>query len=158
MTTYIQKNKTTAYEDAKLENGNVEVALQFYWMPRTKSRFGQPFEMERDWQGLMNELQASQDKSYPPPSSFQDEPITKSGEPLQSRHLIHVTVPKQDVQYLKSAVKVHWACSMFTSLCGASGRPYLLSGKEYNDPAMQLYQDQGRQSKEGDRSSTVEFA
>ncbi|OBS28286.1 hypothetical protein FPOA_02227 [Fusarium poae] len=146
------------FEDTTLENGNVEVTLQFHWMPRTKGRFGKAFDMESDWQNLMDELQVSQDNNYPPPLSFQDEPITKSGEPLRSGHLIHVIVPEQDVQYLKSAVKVHWACSMFTSLCGASGRPYLLSGKEYDDPAMQCYQDQGRQGQQGDKSSTFEFA
>ncbi|KAG8357733.1 hypothetical protein FVEN_g4483 [Fusarium venenatum] len=138
------------YEDAKLQYGNVKVALQFYWMPRTKGRFGQPFDMENDWQHLMDELQASQDKSYPPPSSCENEPTTTSGEPLRSGHLIHVIVPDQDVRYLKSAVKVHWACSMFTSLCGASGRPYLLSGKEYDNPIMHRVQHQAIWEEQGD--------
>ncbi|GKU16811.1 unnamed protein product [Fusarium langsethiae] len=138
------------YGDSKLEDGEVEVALQFYWMPRLKGRFGQPFDLESDWQHLMEELQASQDKSYPPPPSLENEYITKSGEPLRSGHLIHLVVPEQDAQFLKSTVKVHWACSLFTSLCGASGRPYLLSGMEYDDPAMQWVQDQARQEEEGD--------
>ncbi|KPA44312.1 hypothetical protein FLAG1_02793 [Fusarium langsethiae] len=97
-----------------------------------------------------SQLQASQDKSYPPPPSLENEYITKSGEPLRSGHLIHLVVPEQDAQFLKSTVKVHWACSLFTSLCGASGRPYLLSGMEYDDPAMQWVQDQARQEEGGD--------
>uniref|UniRef100_A0A4E9EIY9 HNH nuclease domain-containing protein n=1 Tax=Gibberella zeae TaxID=5518 RepID=A0A4E9EIY9_GIBZA len=117
-------------------------------MPRLKGRFGQTFDMETDWQPLMDELQASQDKSYPPPSSFEKQPITTSGEPLRSGHVTYVTVPEQDVRHLKSAVKVHWACSMFTSLCGASGRPYLLSGKEFGNDVFQWVQDQARQEEE----------
>lgn len=136
------------HEDVRLVNDDVEVALQFYWMPRLKGRFGQTFDMETDWQPLMDELQASQDKSYPPPSSFEKQPITTSGEPLRSGHVIYVTVPEQDVRHLKSAVKVHWACSMFTSLCGASGRPYLLSGKEFGNDVFQWVQDQARQEEE----------
>ncbi|QPC67830.1 hypothetical protein HYE67_010061 [Fusarium culmorum] len=136
--------------DTKLENGDVEVALQFYWLPQPKARFGQVFDMKKDWQGLMDDLQEHQDKGFPPPAFWNDDCTTKSGEPLRSGHLIYVIVSEQHVEYFKSAIQVHWACSVFTSLCGASGRPYLLSGKEYEDRTMQRFQDLGRQGKEGD--------
>jgi hypothetical protein len=80
---------------------------------------------------MIDDLESFYNKGYPLPSSYDGDLTTKLGEPLRSGHLIYVTIPGHGVKYFKSAVNIHWACVVFTALCGALGRAHLLSDRRF---------------------------
>ncbi|RGP60797.1 hypothetical protein FLONG3_10716 [Fusarium longipes] len=129
------------FGEAKLEDGNYEATLQFYWMPQLQGCFGLIMDRASDW---FDELEEFQLEGYPPPSSYKHNLTTKSGEPLRSGHLIHVKIPEQDIENFKSVVKVHWTCVVFAALCGAAGRGHLLSGRDFDNEVMVYEQDKVR--------------
>jgi hypothetical protein len=137
------------YVDSEnLPGGSVKVTLEFYWMPQLRGRFGQVIGTESGWQDLIDELQTVQVKGYPPPASDYNELFTKSGTPLRSGHPIHITMSTQDAKRFKSVVGIHWACVLFTALCGAAGRPELLSGCYFDDPVLQWLQREARSNED----------
>ncbi|CAG7566425.1 unnamed protein product [Fusarium equiseti] len=113
-------------------NGEVRVTLQFHWMPILERRCG--LKMNIDRRGKRNDLR----KLVEDIRNFNQGPhvthkygtvMDKYGKPLRSGYLIYITMPKQDAEQCRDAVKVHWACVVYTALCGAAGKPWLLAAE-----------------------------
>ncbi|KAF5569293.1 hypothetical protein FPHYL_2108 [Fusarium phyllophilum] len=71
------------------------VTLQFRWMPQIKKRSGG------------STLRAT----------------TKTGAPLRSGHLIHICLPKDDVERLEVVINLQWCSILFMAFIGAAGSP-----------------------------------
>lgn len=113
-------------------NDEVRVTLQFHWMPLLELRWGQKMNIKR--RGARNDFR----KLVEDIKNFDQGPqvthkygtvMDKYGKPLRSGQLIHITMSKQDAEQCRDAVKVHWACVVYTALCGAAGRPWLLAAE-----------------------------
>ncbi|KAI1073010.1 hypothetical protein LB507_009128, partial [Fusarium sp. FIESC RH6] len=138
-------------DDEEYENGNTKLTLKFNWMPKLRARFGLAMdihsELPNDWTMMYKDLDAFE--NCPQPTDRHGEVLTQEGKPLRSGHIINITMPERDARRFRSAIKVHWGCIKFTALCGAAGRPWLLSGKP-EDKSMQKLQYKAR--KQDDRA------
>lgn len=124
----------------KFDGGMVCVTLQFYWMPQLKERSGRVLDIHghpNQWFQILADLDTFCKKGCPPPSSECDTLLTKSGEPLRSGHGIQLMMPEREAKHLKSVVAIHWACVVFTALCGGAGRPVLMSCGNMVNPEIQ---------------------
>lgn len=118
---------------------DIEITLQFHWMPILELRYGRKMDINRrgarnDYRKLVEDI-----KSFdqgPQVTHKYGTVMDGYGKPLRSGHLIHITMPKQDAEQCRDAVKVHWACVVYAALCGAAGRPWLLSD-EAQDQSME---------------------
>ena len=113
-------------------NGEVRVTLQFHWMPLLELRWGKRMNINR--RGARNDFR----KLVEDIKNFDQGPqvthkygtvMDKYGKPLRSGQLIYIAMSKQDAEQCRDAVKVHWACVVYTALCGAAGRPWLLAAE-----------------------------
>ncbi|KAJ4013775.1 hypothetical protein NW766_006014 [Fusarium irregulare] len=118
------------------DNDNFKVTLGFHWMPKLEPLFGQPIDINIFWT-LFSAQMEKFDNCPPPPGLEYGQVRDKSGELLKSGYRFDVLVPKQYVGQFQSGIDVHWACIRFTALCGAAGRPWLLSGMDPEDDTMQ---------------------
>lgn len=138
-------------EDEEHENGSVTLTLKFKWMPKLRGRFGLVIDVHRelpnDWTTMYKELESFQ--NCPQPSNRHGKVLTQEGKPLRSGHIINITMSGRDARQFRSAIKVHWGCVKFTALCGAAGRPWLLSGKHPEDGSMEKLQSKARKQDEG---------
>ncbi|KAH7198752.1 uncharacterized protein B0J16DRAFT_410226 [Fusarium flagelliforme] len=113
-------------------NGEVRVTLQFHWMPLLELRWGQRMNINRrgsrnDFRKLVEDI-----KNFdhgPQITHKYGTVMDKQGKPLRSGQLIHIMMSKQDAEQCRDAVKVHWGCVVYTALCGAAGRPWLLAAE-----------------------------
>ncbi|RGP61628.1 hypothetical protein FLONG3_10462 [Fusarium longipes] len=126
---YVQQQKVDAEEE-------VEVELQFYWMPRLTPRFN---EIASD--ALVEEINTIHRAGYPPPQRYLHDWEAKfkhrGDRKAISGDTIKIKVPKGDAKRLESVVKVHWGCVLFTSLCGGAGCPAFLTGMKLQDRSIQ---------------------
>jgi len=144
-------------KDEESDNDEVKVTLKFHWMPKLSARFGLPMNIHQqpgnDWYMMRDQLKAFQDC---PPHTHHGKVVTQKGEVLQSGHIVNITMPKRDAPHFKKAIKVHWGCIKFTALCGAVGRPWLLSGKFPEEESMQKMQHKARKQDEGALEYTID--
>lgn len=129
-------------QEQSLGEGRVQVTLNLYWMPMLKGRFGQLMDLDKDWHALCGEL--ARFDNCPQESSRYGKLRTEANGPVLSGQTVNLTLPEDDVAQFKNAVKVHWASIAFTSVCGAAGRPWLLSGDDPEDESMMRRQDKAR--------------
>lgn len=117
------------------DNDNVKVTLGFHWMPKLETLFGEPIDIDIFWP--LFSAQMGRFDNCPPPPGFEHGKVRdKSGELLKSGYRFDVLVPKQHFARFQSGIEVLWACARFTALCGAAGRPWLLSGMDPEDESM----------------------
>lgn len=98
-----------------ISEGKGMATLQFRWMPQIKKRSGTTMNIhgtgsENDWLNLMAELDTFHSQ-YQPPPTIGDKTLratTKAGAPLRSGHLIHICLPKEDVEYLEVVISLQW--------------------------------------------------
>jgi hypothetical protein len=65
----------------------------------------------------------------------------KATRPPQSGDCVEVVVSSEsEALRLECAVKVHWACIVFTALLGGAGQAYRLTGMDHRNGALQPYQ------------------
>ncbi|KAF0637875.1 hypothetical protein FPSE5266_09426 [Fusarium pseudograminearum] len=111
-------------------DGKFEVLLRFYWMPQLTARFNKPvnaFDMEN----IIKEFKAFVQSDCPPPPHYPKEsPVPESGR------LIRLIMTKEEARKIESAVKVHWACVVYTALCGGAGRSQFLTGMDQSDGSL----------------------
>ncbi|KAG8672667.1 hypothetical protein FPOAC1_005943 [Fusarium poae] len=111
-------------------DGKFEVLLQFYWMPQLTARFNKPtnnFDMEN----IVREFKAFVQSDCPPPPHYPKEsPAPESG------YLIRLVMTQEEARKTESAVKVHWACVVYTALCGGAGRSQFLTGMDQSDGSL----------------------
>jgi len=114
---------------------SVRVVLRFYWMPRLPARVNQKTDaiIMEDLAASFNNFVAA---GCPRPTTVYY-PKECVG-PEKSGDRIHLVTRKEDEESLKSAVKVHWACVVYTALCGAAGRPEILIGMDQSDGSLQF--------------------
>ncbi|KAF5562564.1 hypothetical protein FNAPI_3138 [Fusarium napiforme] len=110
--------------------GKKMVTLQFRWMPQIKKRPGTTMNIhgtgpENDWLNLMAELDTFHAQHQPPPTIEGSilRTTTKSGAPLRSGHLVHISLPKEDVERLEVVITLQWCSILFMALIGAAGDP-----------------------------------
>ncbi|QGI68129.1 hypothetical protein CEK26_012087 [Fusarium fujikuroi] len=113
-----------------ISKGKGMATLQFRWMPQIKKRSGTAINIhgtgpENDWLNLMAELDAFYCQYQPPPTiGGKTLRVTnKAGEPLRSGHLIHICLPKEDVERLEVVISLQWCSILFMALIGAAGNP-----------------------------------
>ncbi|CVL01690.1 uncharacterized protein FPRN_11451 [Fusarium proliferatum] len=96
-----------------ISEGKGMATLQFRWMPQIKKRSGTTMNIhgtgsENDWLNLMAELDTFHSQ-YQPPPTIGDKTLratTKAGAPLRSGHLIHICLPKEDVECLEVVISL----------------------------------------------------
>ncbi|CZR46532.1 uncharacterized protein FPRO_11981 [Fusarium proliferatum ET1] len=96
-----------------ISEGKRMATLQFRWMPQIKKRSGTTMDIhgtgsENDWLNLMAELDTFHSQ-YQPPPTIGDKTLratTKAGAPLRSGHLIHICLPKEDVECLEVVISL----------------------------------------------------
>ncbi|KAF5626030.1 hypothetical protein F52700_8745 [Fusarium sp. NRRL 52700] len=110
--------------------GNEMVTLQFRWMPQIKKRPGTAMNIQgtgpdNDWLNLMAELDTFHAQHQPPPTIGGKalHATTKTGAPLRSGHLIHICLPKEDVERLEIVINLQWCSIIFMAFIGATGNP-----------------------------------
>ncbi|KAI1073003.1 hypothetical protein LB507_009122 [Fusarium sp. FIESC RH6] len=117
-------------------NNNVKVTLEFHWMPKLLPLFGEPIDDIDEFWTLLSEQMGQFDNCIPPPGLEYGQIGDKSGELLKTGYHFDVLVPRQHLARFQSGIDVLWACARFTALCGAAGRPWLLSGMDPGDESM----------------------
>ena len=138
-------------QEQLLGEGRVQVTLNLYWMPMLKGRFGLLMDLDKDWPTLCGELARFENCSQ---ESFEYGKLrTEAKAPVLSGHAVKITLPEDDVTQFKNAVNVHWASIVFTAVCGAAGRPWLLSGDDPEDESMMKRQDKARFEEDGQRKT-----
>ncbi|CZS77713.1 unnamed protein product [Fusarium graminearum] len=133
-----------------LDDGKVAVELQFYWMPFMSGRFNRPVgfnpedpseEVTSDYVSelpLFEELfiEMLLESNAAPGLNKLKNITTKFEERLRSGYSFHVTMPKEDAEKFKSVVKVHWACMVFTALCGGTCEAWYMTGRNQTDGSL----------------------
>ncbi|RFN53810.1 hypothetical protein FIE12Z_1844 [Fusarium flagelliforme] len=117
------------FEEAGQPNdkGIVKVKLRFYWMPQMTGRFNREAANNNELMDIVNEFNAFVRAGCPPPPTYpksDDFKVPKSGQ------LVVVERNAGDVESFRCAVKIHWACVMYTVLCGGAERPQFMTGKD----------------------------
>ncbi|OBS28323.1 hypothetical protein FPOA_02264 [Fusarium poae] len=117
--------------------GQALVNLQFYWMPKLPGRFNVDISKERfqaATEGLKLLQRFTTYYNQGCPTEFPES--SEIGKKLKSGHSIDMTMSEQDAMKLESAVKVHWACILFTALCGGAGRAWNLTGMDLSNGSL----------------------
>ncbi|KAL6916259.1 hypothetical protein FSST1_007754 [Fusarium sambucinum] len=110
---------------------NVYVVLRFYWIPQLTARFNQEINVA-DMNAIATEFNAFIAKGYPPPDRFSKTITTpRSGDRVQ------LLRTREEAPKFKSAAKVHWACILYTALCGGVGLAHFMTGMNQGDGSLQ---------------------
>ncbi|KAI1073150.1 hypothetical protein LB507_009131 [Fusarium sp. FIESC RH6] len=119
-----------------LNGGEVKVTLQFQWMPILRLRYGRTMSLDTskpndDFEKLVRDILHF--RQGPQVTEEYGKVMDKDGNPIESGRLVHITMSEEDAKQFVAAVKVHWACVLFTALCGGAGRAWLSSGEASKD-------------------------
>ncbi|KAG5808246.1 hypothetical protein H9Q74_005881 [Fusarium xylarioides] len=124
------------------------VTLQFRWMPQIKKRSGTMMNIhgtgpENDWLNLMAELDTFHAQHQPPPTIGGNtlRATTKTGAPLLSGHLIHICLPKEDVERLEVVINLQWCSILFMAFIGAAGSPEMPLRDSVHEKVMTWLED-----------------
>ncbi|CAG7561200.1 unnamed protein product [Fusarium equiseti] len=107
------------------DKGIVKVKLRFYWMPQMAGRFNREAANNNELMDIVNEFNAFVRAGCPPPPTY---PKAEGIKIPESGQLVVVERDAGDVEKFTSVVKIHWACVVYTALCGGAGRPQFLTG------------------------------
>ncbi|RBR25381.1 uncharacterized protein FIESC28_01818 [Fusarium coffeatum] len=119
---------------------NVHIVLRFYWMPKLTPRFNQVATVE-DMKTIATEFNDFVALGCPPPNG-----CPKTLTTLKSGDLVRLLrTSKEEAQKLKSAVKIHWNCILYTALCGGVGLAHFMTGMDQSDGSLQLRDEEYRQ-------------
>lgn len=128
------------YQDDDDDNENVHVVLRFYWMPKLTPRFNQVTTVE-DMKTIAREFNAFVALGCPPPNG-----CPKTLTTLKSGDLVRLLRTRgEEAQKLKSAVKIHWNCILYTALCGGTGLAHFMTGMDQSDGSLQPRDEEYRQ-------------
>ncbi|KAF5608458.1 uncharacterized protein FSUBG_4676 [Fusarium subglutinans] len=129
--------------------GKEMVTLQFRWMPQIKKRPRMTMKIhgtgpENDWLNLMAELDTFHAQHQPPPKIGGKtlRATTKAGTPLQSGHLIHICLPKEDVERLEVVINLQWCSIVFMAFIGAAGTPEMPLRDKLEEKVMTWLEDE----------------
>ncbi|UZP34930.1 hypothetical protein NXS19_002746 [Fusarium pseudograminearum] len=128
----------------KLGHGKASVKLKFYWMPKlpTRSNFdlGDGANLNSGHSQFRHEvfeLFKRIDAYYWHGCPTRFEETFRMGQTIASGHQVDIRMSEEDAEKFESVVKVHWACVLFTALCGAAGRAWDLTGMDLSDGSLQ---------------------
>jgi len=107
------------------DKGVVEVKLRFYWMPQMTGRFNRETTNKNEMKDIANEFNAFVRAGCPPPPTY---PKGEGIKIPESGQVVVVERDAGDVEKFRCAVKMHWACVVYTALCGGAGRPQFMTG------------------------------
>ncbi|KAJ4016300.1 hypothetical protein NW766_004492 [Fusarium irregulare] len=115
------------FEEAGQPNdkGIVKVKLRFYWMPQMTGRFNRECTIDKEMTDIANEFNAFVRAGCPAPPTY---PKGEGFNVPKSGQLVVVERDEGDVEGFMSVVKIHWACVVYTALCGGAGRPQFMTG------------------------------
>ncbi|RBR25376.1 uncharacterized protein FIESC28_01813 [Fusarium coffeatum] len=134
------------FEEAGRPNdkGVVKVKLRFYWMPQMTGRFNRESTNDKEMMDIANEFNAFVRAGCPAPPTYPkgaDFKVPKSGQ------LFAVERDASDVERFTSVVKIHWACVVYTALCGGAGRPQFMTGMDQSYGHLEPRDEQFAQQK-----------
>ncbi|KAM0234876.1 hypothetical protein ACHAPO_006240 [Fusarium lateritium] len=124
-----------------VNNGKVTVQLQFFWMPTLYGKFNETVDSDdtlgltRYAYGLIFEFKTKEHRRLYQNNFYNI--TTESGQELKSGYHVYIEIPEEDVERFESAVKIQWACILFTTLCGGAGRAWYLTGMDQRDESLQ---------------------
>ncbi|KAM0499169.1 hypothetical protein ACHAP8_005880 [Fusarium lateritium] len=110
-------------------DGRFDVFLRFYWMSQLTARFNKP-TINFDVENIIREFNTFVQSDCPPPPHYPESPAPKSG------YLIRLVMTQEEARKTESVVKVHWACVVYTALCGGAGRSQFLTGMDQSDRSL----------------------
>ncbi|QPC76678.1 hypothetical protein HYE68_007430 [Fusarium pseudograminearum] len=130
----------------RMRGGKALTKLVFYWMPRlpelsnfdldNETSFDMDSQHSRFTQEAV-ELIKRLDEYYGQGCPAMFEETSEIGMRIRSGQEVDIEMSKEDAEKFESAVKVHWACVLFTALCGGAGRAWGLTGMDLSDGSLQ---------------------